>query len=196
MGVGCLYVARASRARSGRAITRNFPGRIPAGHGRRAEVLGDTGRNIPISGLAASPVRCSTPSPFSSPAMLLSASVLPGNIRRSWRAPRVSKCFHHWTWTAFRRLTTPRTFRLSGPLSEPQIEGSGVEPTPGSGAPVKAGEFILGHVDESGELVPLPEPEILSRNGTFMAYRRLQEHVGAFRDFCESMADQRPRARS
>ena len=68
-------------------------------------------------------------------------------------------------------------------LSEPQIEGSGVEPTPGSGAPVKAGEFILGHVDESGELVPLPKPEILSRNGTFMAYRRLEEHVGAFRDF-------------
>ena len=68
-------------------------------------------------------------------------------------------------------------------LSEPQIEGSGIQPTPGSGAPVKAGEFILGQVDESGELVPLPKPEILSRNGTFMAYRRLQEHVGAFRDF-------------
>ena len=58
-----------------------------------------------------------------------------------------------------------------------------MKPTPGSGAAVKAGEFILGHVDESGELVPLPQPEILSRNGTFMAYRRLQEHVGAFRDF-------------
>ena len=28
-----------------------------------------------------------------------------------------------------------------------------------------------------------PQPEILSRNGSFMAYRRLQEHVGAFRDF-------------
>ena len=68
-------------------------------------------------------------------------------------------------------------------LSEPQIEGSGIEPTPGSGAPLKAGEFILGQVDESGEVVPLPTPEILSRNGTFMAYRRLQEHVGAFRDF-------------
>ena len=68
-------------------------------------------------------------------------------------------------------------------LSEPQIEGSGVQPTPGSGAPVKAGEFILGQVDESGELVPLPKPEVLSRNGTYMAYRRLQEHVGAFRDF-------------
>lgn len=68
-------------------------------------------------------------------------------------------------------------------ISEPQIEGSGIEPTPGSGTPVKAGEFVLGQVDESGEVVPLPKPEILSRNGTFMAYRRLQEHVGAFRDF-------------
>ena len=37
-------------------------------------------------------------------------------------------------------------------------------------------------VDESGALVPLPKPEVLSRNGTFMAYR-IQEHVGAFRDF-------------
>lgn len=31
--------------------------------------------------------------------------------------------------------------------------------------------------------VDQPQPELLSRNGSFMAYRRLQEHVGAFRDF-------------
>ena len=29
----------------------------------------------------------------------------------------------------------------------------------------------------------MPQPEILSRNGSFMAYRRLEEHVGKFRDF-------------
>ncbi len=29
----------------------------------------------------------------------------------------------------------------------------------------------------------LPQPEILSRNGSFLAYRRLEEHVGAFREF-------------
>ena len=28
-----------------------------------------------------------------------------------------------------------------------------------------------------------PEPEILRRNGSYAAYRRLEEHVGAFRDF-------------
>jgi deferrochelatase/peroxidase EfeB len=67
-------------------------------------------------------------------------------------------------------------------LSQPVIEGSGDTPTPGSGAPLKAGEFILGYPDENGH-VQLPELEMLSRNGSFMAYRRLEEHVGKFRDF-------------
>jgi Dyp-type peroxidase family len=68
-------------------------------------------------------------------------------------------------------------------LSQPVIEGSGDEPTPGSGAPLQAGEFILGYPDETGSRPALPQPEILSRNGSFMAYRRLEEHVGRFRDF-------------
>jgi Dyp-type peroxidase family len=68
-------------------------------------------------------------------------------------------------------------------LSQPVIEGSGDEPTPGSGAPLKAGEFILGYPDESGVQPLLPQPESLFRNGSFMAYRRLEEHVGKFRDF-------------
>jgi Dyp-type peroxidase family len=68
-------------------------------------------------------------------------------------------------------------------LSQPAIEGSGDEPTPGSGAPLKAGEFILGYPDESGPGRSLPQPEVLSRNGSYMAYRRMEEHVGKFRDF-------------
>jgi Dyp-type peroxidase family len=68
-------------------------------------------------------------------------------------------------------------------LSQPEIEGTGVEPTPGSGPPIKAGEFILGYPDEDGPPARLPQPDILSRNGSYMAYRRLQEHVEAFRDF-------------
>jgi Dyp-type peroxidase family len=68
-------------------------------------------------------------------------------------------------------------------LSQPVIEGSGEEPTPGSGAPLQAGEFILGYPDEVGLPANPPQPEFLSRNGSFMAYRRLEEHVGAFRQF-------------
>jgi Dyp-type peroxidase family len=68
-------------------------------------------------------------------------------------------------------------------LTEPPIEGTGTEPTPGSGPPIKPGEFILGYPDEDGPPAGLPQPEVLSRNGTYMAYRRLQQHVAAFREF-------------
>ncbi|MCP2314681.1 Dyp-type peroxidase family [Nocardia amikacinitolerans] len=74
-------------------------------------------------------------------------------------------------------------------LSQPVIEGSGEQPTPGSGAPIKAGEFILGYPDEDGLPVELPRPEVLSRNGSYLAYRRLEEHVGRFRDFLAEHAE-------
>ena len=57
-------------------------------------------------------------------------------------------------------------------LSEPVIEGAGAGPTPGWGAPLKPGEFILGYPDESGQPYPMPQPEALSRNGSYDAAAR------------------------
>ncbi|MUL45641.1 peroxidase [Mycobacterium sp. CBMA293] len=74
-------------------------------------------------------------------------------------------------------------------LSQPVMKGSGEEPTPGSGDPLEPGEFILGYDDENGPVVDLPQPEVLSRNGSYMAYRRLQEHIGVFRDYLRENAD-------
>ncbi len=74
-------------------------------------------------------------------------------------------------------------------LSEPAIEGNGVEPTPGTGEPLKPGEFILGYPDEYGVTADSPRPEILARNGSYMAYRRLEEHVGKFREFLRQHGD-------
>jgi Dyp-type peroxidase family len=74
-------------------------------------------------------------------------------------------------------------------LSQPAIEGTGEVPTPGSGAPLKPGEFFLGYPDEEGLCGPLPQPETLSRNGSFLAYRRLEEHVGRFRNFLRQHGD-------
>ncbi len=68
-------------------------------------------------------------------------------------------------------------------LSQPVMKGSGEDPTPGSGAPLAPGEFILGYPDENGPVTDLPQPEALSRNGSYLAYRRLQEHVGLFREY-------------
>src|SRR5437879_11963812 len=44
-------------------------------------------------------------------------------------------------------------------LSQPVIEGTGVEPTPGSGPPIKPGDFFLGYPDEEGPAAGLRRPE-------------------------------------
>ncbi|MEZ0054420.1 Dyp-type peroxidase family [Mycobacterium sp. MAA66] len=74
-------------------------------------------------------------------------------------------------------------------LSQPVMKGSGQDPTPGSGDPLEPGEFILGYPDEDGPVANLPQPEVLSRNGSYMAYRRLQEHVAVFREYLREKAD-------
>ncbi len=74
-------------------------------------------------------------------------------------------------------------------LSQPVMKGSGEEPTPGSGEALEPGEFILGYPDENGPVANLPQPQILSRNGSFMAYRRLHEHVGTFREYLRDLAE-------
>jgi Dyp-type peroxidase family len=74
-------------------------------------------------------------------------------------------------------------------LSDIAIEGTSTEPTPGSGPPVKAGEFFLGYPDESGVAPATPQPAELSRNGSYAAYVRMQEHVGAFRDFLRAQGE-------
>lgn len=74
-------------------------------------------------------------------------------------------------------------------ISQPVMKGTGEVPTPGSGDPLEPGEFILGYKAEDGLVSGSTMPQELVKNGTFMAYRRLQEHVGAFRDFLKSNGD-------
>jgi len=74
-------------------------------------------------------------------------------------------------------------------LSQFAIEGTDQQAQPGSGPPVKAGEFFLGYLDESGSQPPLPQPELLARNGSYLAYLRIEEHVGKFRDFLRQQSD-------
>jgi Dyp-type peroxidase family len=73
-------------------------------------------------------------------------------------------------------------------IGQPAIEGSGVEPLPGQGRPIKAGEFILGYPGEAGVALPMPQPEVLGRNGTFVGIRKYQSRVGAFNRFLRENA--------
>jgi Dyp-type peroxidase family len=68
-------------------------------------------------------------------------------------------------------------------IDQPAIEGSCVEPLPGQGRPIKAGEFILGYPGEAGVPLPMPQPDILGRNGTYVGLRKYQSRVGAFNRF-------------
>jgi Dyp-type peroxidase family len=68
-------------------------------------------------------------------------------------------------------------------IDQPPIEGSGVDPLPGQGRPIKAGEFILGYPGEGGVPLPMPQPDIFGRNGTYVGFRKYQSRVGAFNRF-------------
>src|SRR6267142_5572797 len=68
-------------------------------------------------------------------------------------------------------------------IGQPAIEGSGVEPLPGQGQPIKAGEFILGYPGEAGVALAMPQPDELGRNGTYVGLRKYQTRVGAFNRF-------------
>src|SRR6202007_2917398 len=49
--------------------------------------------------------------------------------------------------------------------------------------PLKAGEFVLGYPDEMGDVPPIPQPEVLGRNGTYVVFRKLHQRVAAFRQY-------------
>ena len=73
-------------------------------------------------------------------------------------------------------------------IGQPAVEGSGVDPLPGQGPPVKAGEFILGYPGEAGVPLPMPTPEVLGRNGTYAGLRKYQSRVAAFNRFLREHA--------
>src|SRR5262249_42269663 len=73
-------------------------------------------------------------------------------------------------------------------IGEPLIEGSGSAGHPGQGPAIKAGEFILGYPDETGNLPPMPQPAVLGRNGTYLAVRKLHSRVAAFRQSLQANA--------
>ena len=67
-------------------------------------------------------------------------------------------------------------------IDQPPIEGD-VAPLPGQGRPIKAGEFILGYPGETGVPLPMPRPDILGRNSTYIGFRKYQSLVATFNRF-------------
>jgi len=161
-----------------------FPEEFRQGMAARAGILGLTGTNHPehwVGGLASPNLHAIV--------ILFARDVTERERCRQEHEKYVKECERVEPLSALYLEAIPpfdyahEHFGYRDRLSQPVIEGTGVEPTPGSGPPLKAGEFFLGYSDEEGPGTALPQPETLSRNGSYVAYLRMQEHIGAFRDF-------------
>jgi Dyp-type peroxidase family len=74
-------------------------------------------------------------------------------------------------------------FGFKDGISHPAVEGSGIPGSNPKERPLKAGEFVLGYPDEGGSPPPMPSPEVLGRNGTYVVFRKLHQRVAAFRQY-------------
>jgi Dyp-type peroxidase family len=82
--------------------------------------------------------------------------------------------------------TEKEAFGFRDGISHPAVEGSGIPGTNPKEKPLKAGEFVLGYPDESGVLPRMPQPEILGRNGSYVAFRKLHQRVALFRRYLKT----------
>ena len=81
-------------------------------------------------------------------------------------------------------------FGFKDSISQPAVEGTNILGSNPHETPLKAGEFVLGYQDENGDLPPIPQPEALGRNGTYVVFRKLHQRVAAFRRYIhENAAD-------
>jgi Dyp-type peroxidase family len=70
---------------------------------------------------------------------------------------------------------------VAGALAPTVVEGNGTYLGGDRWRPVQAGEFVFGYPDEEEERPPLPGPDELVRNGSFLVWRKLAQDVAGFR---------------
>ena len=81
-------------------------------------------------------------------------------------------------------LSTEREpFGFRDGISHPAIAGSGIPGTNPHETPLAPGELVLGYPDELDPVPALPWPDVLGRNGTYVAFRKLHQRVAAFRRY-------------
>ena len=96
-----------------------------------------------------------------------------------------------WRQDCYQLPTGRTSFGFKDGIGQPAVEGSGRAPSNPGERPLKAGEIILGYPDESGELPPMPSPEVLGRNGTYVVFRKLHTRVAAYRQYLAAKAETR-----
>ena len=164
----------------------SFPEAFRVGMAGRADVLLDRGENDPKN----------WDEPFGSGRIHIGITVFSDSeekwrnamalARRQYHGFSGVTVLHAQDFGAQPGDLNPMGYRDS--IGQPAIEASGVDPLPGQGRPIKAGEFILGYPGEAGVPLPMPQPDVLGRNGTFFGIRKYQSRVGTFNRFLRDNA--------
>ena len=162
----------------------SFPAAFQQGMAARAMELGDAGESAPEH----------WEKPFGTPDVHVAISglspdaarleiVLAGARKAYEDLPGVSAI---WRLDCHVLATEKEAFGFKDGISHPAVEGSSVPGTNPKEQPLKAGEFLLGYRDETGGFPPMPQPEVLGRNGTYVVFRKLHQRVAAFRQYVKA----------
>jgi Dyp-type peroxidase family len=163
------------------ATLASFAPELQQGMAARASVLGDDGDSSPAH----------WEPPLGTPDFhVLFAVIAPDAPRLASALDRVGEALREmpgvatiWRQDCHVLPSGKEAFGFKDGISHPAIEGSGVPGTNPKEPPLEAGELILGYPDETGALPPMPQPEVLGRNGTYVVLRKLHQRVAAFRRF-------------
>ncbi len=166
------------------ASLESFPLAFRQGMAARAAYLGDVGESAPEK----------WEKPLGTSDVHLGITALsPDKARLDAVLERAQKAYEQmsgisviWRLDCFALATEAEHFGFRDGISHPAVEGSGFPGSNPAEQQLKAGEFFLGYLDETNEFAPMPQPEILGRNGTYVVFRKLHQRVAAFRQYLKA----------
>jgi Dyp-type peroxidase family len=164
----------------------SFPPQFQQGMAARAKLLGDVGESAPEN----------WEKPLGSPEVHVVLTAVSPDVEHLESAlDRARKAYQQlsgitaiWRQDCRASADEKEPFGYKDGISHPAIEGSGIPGSNPQERPLKAGEFVLGYPDEISDAPPIPQPEILGRNGSFVAFRKLHQRVAAFREYLKANA--------
>ncbi len=167
----------------------SFAPEFREGMAARAPLLGDVGESAPEQ----------WESPLGSADVHVAIAALSPDRARLEAAAEKARRAHSelpglevvWRQDCYQLATGRTSFGFKDGIGQPAVEGSGRASTNPRQRPLKAGEIILGYPDETGELPPMPTPEVLGRNGTYVVFRKLHTKVAAYRQYLHDRATSR-----
>ncbi|MEV7609998.1 Dyp-type peroxidase [Microbacterium sp. NPDC089320] len=167
----------------------SFAPEFREGMAARATHLGDVGESAPEH----------WEQPFGSPDVHVAISTISPDAARLETIVEKARRAHQelpgitvlWRQDCYQLPTGRTSFGFKDGIGQPSVEGSGRPSTNPLDPPLKAGEIILGYPDETGELPPMPTPDVLGRNGTYVVLRKLHTKVAAYRQYLRAKAADR-----